>query len=234
MNNKLKEIQHKLYEDLKPSGWADKLKLFLLSDDFYNILETLAKESAEGKKFTPTIKNLFRAFRECPYNELKLVIIGQDPYPKEGAADGIAFSCKHTQHPSQVQASLRQIYSGFDSEFIEHKHTYDLAKWANQGILLINKAFTTTINTTRVHMELWEPFIRYLFEILNEDKGLTFLFLGKDAKQCIEYLDADSHHIYTASHPASAVYNGSKWDTKGAIRQVMDKVYEQTNHTIQW
>mgnify|MGYP003648314847 CR=1 FL=1 len=74
----LEDIKIKLYEKLKPSGWGDKLKTFILSEDFDKILMALLKDAQEGKRFTPQIKQLFRAFEECPYNELKVVMIGQD------------------------------------------------------------------------------------------------------------------------------------------------------------
>jgi len=74
----LQDVQQKLYERLKPSGWADKLKMFLLSDDFSRILKRLYDEATAGKRFTPQLKQVFRAFEECPYKDLKVVIIGQD------------------------------------------------------------------------------------------------------------------------------------------------------------
>jgi len=74
----LQEVQMKLYERLKPSGWGDKLKGFLLSDDFGKILEVLLAEARDNRRFTPVIKQLFRAFEECPYSDLKVVMIGQD------------------------------------------------------------------------------------------------------------------------------------------------------------
>jgi len=130
MDDKLKEVQLKLYEQLKESGWANKLKSFILSEEFLNVLRKLAQHQLAGKRFTPTIKHLFRAFEQCPYDDLKLVVVGQDPYPREGVADGIAFSCKYTQHPSQVQPSLKAIYKGLEDEGIEHMHYYDLADWS--------------------------------------------------------------------------------------------------------
>lgn len=74
----LEEVKIKLYQNLKPSGWADVLKTFILSNDFDKILEELLKQSQDGKKFTPIVKYLFRAFEECPYADLKVVILGQD------------------------------------------------------------------------------------------------------------------------------------------------------------
>jgi len=92
-NVDLKEVQMKLYERLKPSGWGQQLKGFLLSDDFYSLLNKLLDQANDQKRFTPTMKQVFRAFEECPYDKLKVIIVTQDPYPYAGVADGIAFSC---------------------------------------------------------------------------------------------------------------------------------------------
>jgi uracil-DNA glycosylase len=77
-NVNLEEVRAKLYERLKESGWGDKLKTFFLSNDFKNILDTLLKERNESKRFTPPLKQVFRAFECCPLKDLKVVMIGQD------------------------------------------------------------------------------------------------------------------------------------------------------------
>lgn len=74
----LEEIQLKLYDKLKPSGWGDRLRSFIMSTDFENILKQLLKEAQGSNRFTPPLKQVFRAFEECPYNELKVVVMGQD------------------------------------------------------------------------------------------------------------------------------------------------------------
>lgn len=74
----LTEVRNKLYERLKPSGWADKLKGFILSDDFDKILKYLLKEAQQGRRFTPVLKQVFRAFEECPYEKTRIVLLGQD------------------------------------------------------------------------------------------------------------------------------------------------------------
>lgn len=235
MKEKLKEVQYKLYEQLKPSGWADKLKMFILSDDFYNILEKLMRDSLSDKKFTPTIKHLFRAFEECPYSELKVVIVGQDPYPKEGVADGIAFSCSKTQHPSQIQPSLKQIYKALDAELVSHNHTYDLKHWSNQGILMLNSALTTTIGTPGSHTQLWEPFMKYLFDILNQETGIVYIFMGKIAQSWKEHISKDNNYIFTCSHPASAVYNkGGEWYSNGVFIRTTETIKKNYNYDIKW
>ena len=100
----LEEIKLKLIERLQPSGWATRLRGFLQSSDFDKILETLYKMREDGKRFTPPLKYVFRAFEECPVDKLKVIMIGQDPYPQLNVADGLAFSCSLTQKP---QPSLK-------------------------------------------------------------------------------------------------------------------------------
>lgn len=140
----IESLQGKLYEKLKPSGWGDKLKTFIGSDDFISIIKVLVKEVEEGKRFTPTLKQVFRAFEECPYDNLKVVMIGQDPYNQPFAADGIAFSCSNLD---KAEASLRFIHKEIDRTVYKGGYVgpNDLKVWSNQGILLLNTALTTNI-----------------------------------------------------------------------------------------
>ena len=234
MEEKLKEIQIKLNERLKSSGWSNKLRMFILSDEFYNILCTLAEQSNQGKKFTPTIKHLFRAFEECPYGQLKVVIIGQDPYPREGAADGIAFSCSHAELPSQIQPSLRTIHKALTEEGIEHDHQHDLAKWSNQGILMLNTALTTQIGIPGVHTKIWEPFMKYLFDVLGSETNVVYVLMGKTAQRWRSYIDEDLNFVFTCSHPAHAAYSQGNWYSNGVFKRTTDTVKKYHNYDIIW
>lgn len=230
----LADIQRKLYEKLKPSGWGDKLKGFLLSDDFYSILEKLLKESKEGDKFTPVVKKLFRAFEECPYNELKVVVLGQDPYPKQGAADGIAFSCSE----GNIQASLRYIFREIeDTVYPEGGYMWDpdLKRWSNQGVLLLNSALTTTVNQIGKHYKLWEPFIAYVLDVLAfQNSGLIYAFVGKIAQKWQSSIPSNNYKFLT-SHPAAASYAGDeKWDSEDLFNKINEIAHKQFKTTIIW
>ena len=97
--------------------------------------------SNNGQRFTPVLKDVFRAFEECPYDELKVVMVGQDPYPTINVADGIAFSCSKSE---KEQPSLRFILDEVQKLYPDgYQRPLDLAKWSNQGILLMNTAFKT-------------------------------------------------------------------------------------------
>ena len=224
----LKDIQMKLYDRLKDSGWSDKLKMFLLSQEFLNILQVLYTNSQEGKRFTPVIKDMFRAFEECPYNELKVVIVGQDPYPQADVADGISFSCSHT---GKVQPSLRYIFKEIENTVYPDGYRWDpdLKRWSNQGVLMLNTALTCEVNNIGSHIELWKPFITYLFEMLAEyNSGLIFVFLGKKAQEWHKMIPTTNYKFFT-THPASAAYQkGGDWDSGNLFNQinvVMEKMY---------
>jgi uracil-DNA glycosylase len=227
----LGEIKEKLIKKLEGTGWDAKLRSFIKSSDFDKILETLHNERIDGKRFTPPLKYLFRAFEECPLNNLKVIIIGQDPYPQLGVAEGIAFSCGLTK---KIQPSLRfifkELYEDIDSQDV------DLKRWANQGVLLLNSALTCEIDKPGSHYAIWQSFIAFVLDMLsNTNSGLVFILLGSKAHE-LESLIGDNHYVLKASHPASAVYSGGKWDSKGVFTQA-NEIIEKCNgkdFKIQW
>jgi uracil-DNA glycosylase len=217
------EVVSKMSEMLKDSGWHSVLKGFLVSEDFKNILVTLARAVAEDKRFTPPLKQVFRAFQECPYDKLRVIMIGQDPYPQLGVADGIAFSCGNTGKP---EASLRYMLHAVNDTVYDGKHDVkladpSLARWSNQGVLMLNTALTTEVGKIGKHFDIWQPFIAYLIDMLSKnDRALTWVFMGKQAQALSDMVD-DHHHILTCSHPASAAYQKQqKWDCNNIFNDV--------------
>ena len=216
----LEEIKLKLIEKLVLSGWSSKLRGFLQSSDFDKVLETLYNLREDGKRFTPPLKHVFRAFEECPVDKLRVVMIGQDPYPQFGVADGLAFSCSNTEKP---QPSLKNIFEAVDSTVYDNeRREYDLnlTRWANQGVLLLNSALTCQVDKVGSHYAVWQEFIAYLMDILNfTDSGLIFVLMGKQAQE-LEGLIGDHHHIIKVSHPASAAYTKTTWDCGNMFNEI--------------
>lgn len=216
----LEEIKLKLIERLRQSGWANKLRGFLQSSEFDKILAELYRLREDGKRFTPPLKTVFRAFEECPHDKLKVIMIGQDPYPQLGVADGLAFSCSLTQ---RVQPSLRNIFEAVDATVYDNEHReydVDLTRWANQGVLLLNSALTCQVDKVGSHYAIWQEFISYAMDILNfTDTGLIFVLMGKQAQE-LESMIGQHHYIIKVSHPASAVYTKSVWDCKDVFNEI--------------
>ncbi len=216
----LEEIKTKLIERLQPSGWASKLRGFIQSSDFDKILNTLYKLREDGKRFTPPLKQVFRAFEECPVDKLKVIIIGQDPYPHFGVADGIAFSCANTGKP---QPSLVKIFEAVENTVYDNwpiEQNPDLTRWANQGVLLLNSALTCEIDKVGSHYNVWKEFIAYTMDILNfTDTGLIFVLMGKQAQE-LEGLIGEHHYIIKTTHPAYASYTKQPWDCNNMFNEI--------------
>ena len=224
----LEEIRDKLVEKLKPSGWSGKLRGFIQSSDFDNILLKLYNERQEGKRFTPPLKQVFRAFEECPLDKLKVVIIGQDPYPHFGVADGLAFSCSNTM---RTQPSLKNMFDAIDQTVYEGVPTSqdpNLIRWANQGVLLLNTALTTQVDKVGTHYDIWQPFLVYLIDMLSlTHSGIIFIFFGAKAQE-FESLIGQNHYLLQASHPASASYSKTIWDCKDVFNET-NRILEKNN-----
>ena len=231
----IEDIKNKLYNKLKPSGWARILKDFIYSKDFENIVKELAKQSSEGKRFTPTFKNMFRAFEECPYDKTKVIIVGQDPYPTPDVADGIAFSCKNTPN---LQPSIRYILTAINDTVYNGNATsseQDLTKWANQGILLLNTALTTTVSKSGQHFKIWQPFTAYLFDWLNwHNSGIVYIYMGRKAEDWRDSV-SDNNYKLIVSHPASAAYTKQqKWECNDVFNHTNKIMHNLYGEKITW
>jgi uracil-DNA glycosylase len=235
----LKDIQQKLYERLKPSGWANKLKGFILSVDFYNILEELQRESEAGVRFTPAVSKLFRAFEECPYSELKVIMIMPDPYSKAFFGDGLALSCTEATKPDQkMPKALFYFLREIERTVYDDGYTYnpDLTRIANQGVLLLNAGLTTRIGLPRQHTTLWKPFITYLLDTLDSDNtGLVYVFLDEEPKQLRNHIKNKNNFKFFIPEPGRSVYrNLEYWDSGDIFNRINKILMNHYKTKIAW
>jgi uracil-DNA glycosylase len=231
----LEDVKIKLYERLKPSGWADVLKTFILSSDFDNILEELLRQSKDSKRFTPQIKYLFRAFEECSYNTLKVIILGQDPYPYLNVADGIAFSCSID---NRIQPSLKYIGQEIKRTVYPEQEWViptDLKCWSNQGVLMLNSALTTTVNKIGVHYKLWQPFLTFLFDHFTfNGNDYVYAFLGRKAEDWAISVPTTCYK-FIVTHPAAAAHNKSEiWESKNLFNEINNALVSLNKESIVW
>lgn len=231
----LKDIQMKLYERLKPSGWGHKLRMFLLSEEFGKILKELHAQSQDGKRFTPVLKDVFSCFENCKYNDLKVVMVGSNPHNKAGVADGMLLSCKNNKKP---EPPLRMVFQTLERTVYPDgmKWDTDLTRWANQGILLLNASLTGEIGSpVNKHLDLWEPFIIDLFELLSTyNTGIVYVFLGDTAKKLHKHVGKNNYKFFT-SHPASAVYSkNGKWLSGDLFNDINQVLHNNNGDKIIW
>lgn len=155
--------------------------------------------------YTPSMKNIFRAFELCKYNDLKVLFLGYDPYPQKGVATGILFGNKLETNEEHLSPSLKIVKEAvIDFEIPHNSIIFDqtLESWAKQGILMINSALTVEIGKVGSHTMLWRGFISKLIKKLSEyDTGIIYVLFGEQAKTFKPYI-GKNNIILEEKHPA--------------------------------
>lgn len=168
-------------------------------------LQKLDKEY-KVKSILPLKNEVFKAFNLCNYNGLKIVIIGQDPYPQKDIATGLAFGNKKGTSLYNLSPSLqvlRDAVINIDKPHNSIIFDVTLEEWAKQGILLLNSSLTIEENKVGSHIMLWRPFISNLLKNLSlYNSGIIYLLLGKTAQTFKPYINKNSNIILEENHPA--------------------------------
>jgi uracil-DNA glycosylase len=195
-------------------SWAKHLSGEFEQEYFAELTNFIKKEYKEGVVY-PAPKNIFRAFDLCPFEKVKVVILGQDPYHGTGQANGLAFA---VQADVRVPPSLQNIFKEIQSDLGEPLvHTDgDLSRWAKQGVLLLNATLTVRAHAAGSHQEKgWEQFTDSVIHSLSEKrKNLVFILWGNYAKAKGAHIDREKHLVLEAPHPspfsAASGFFGSK------------------------
>lgn len=224
----IQEKKEYFYSKLENTGWSF-IKDYVESPSFDNVLVKLIKQVEQGNRFTPKYKDLFNAFIKCPYDKLKVVFIGQDPYPQLNVADGIAFSCSKT---NKEQPSLKFIFDELQKQYPQASRNPDLSRWSNQGVLMLNVALTVQVGKIGSHYAIWSDFTNYVLHNLAKRNDLIIVLLGKKAEE-YQLLFKDSN-IIKASHPASAAYRGGLWDSNLLFKTINNILTQQEKELIRW
>lgn len=215
--------------------WAKKLKTILLSAYTDNMLTKLNNLYATGTVY-PDKKVVFRAFKECPFYSMRVVIVGQDPYP-DGRATGLAFANEnlppfYAESPSLERIEdcvTRTVYDGLNFGF-----DYSLQKWTSQGILLLNTSLTVAHKSVGSHTELWRPFIAKILSTINDETtGIIFCFWGAEAQDFARYIQEDKHYVLKCAHPAQAARLGRSWDCDH-FNKINEILYGNNGERISW
>lgn len=169
---------------------------------FQKISEFLRSEISQGKTIYPHPKNIFAAFNATPFDQVKVVILGQDPYHGVGQAHGLCFS---VQKNCPLPPSLKNIYQEItaDLNVSMPDHGY-LQAWAEQGVLLLNATLTVEAHQANSHRDIgWQTFTDAVIQKISDQKsGIVFLLWGSYAQSKSKLIDGTKHHILTAPHPS--------------------------------
>ncbi len=188
-------------------NWLNALKGEFEKDYFLKLKGFLEEERTKFKLFPPG-SLIFNAFNLTPFDEVKVVILGQDPYHGLGQAHGLSFSVPDGVRPPP---SLVNIFKEINSDLgISVPGSGNLTRWATQGVLLLNATLTVRENQAGSHQNKgWEPFTDAVIKTLSDKKsGLVFLLWGNYAKNKVPLIDATKHLILTAPHPSPLARGG--------------------------
>lgn len=208
----MSEFKFKFRREKYGKGWKKFFKK-VVEEEISNICDVCNDLQEQDCVIYPRKENIFRAFSETHLENLKVVIIGQDPYHNEGAAMGVAFG--HENY-GKIQPSLRNIIKELKSDgYKAENFSGDLTNWCSQGVFLINTALTVEKSKPNSHKKIWKDFTQKLFEYISlNTEGLVVIAWGTEAQKHAKIFDNDKHHIIISPHPspfsASKGFFGSK------------------------
>jgi uracil-DNA glycosylase len=169
---------------------------------FQNILDFLKNQKAKGKIIYPKSSDIFNALKYTPFENVKVVIIGQDPYHGPNQAHGLCFSVQAgIKPPPSLENIFKELHEDIGMPTPNHGN---LEKWAQQGVLLLNAVLTVEAGKPQSHANIgWEIFTDKIIRVLNEEKeGLIFLLWGSPAQKKGSIINSQRHHILKAPHPS--------------------------------
>ena len=196
--------------DMPPTSWKPLLSDEVLKPYYLKIQQFLERQDKLGKVIYPPRKDIFNAFNLTTPQNVKVVIIGQDPYHGYGQAHGLCFSVKKG---AKIPPSLRNIFKELEYDIgCEIPIHGDLSHWASQGVLLLNTILTVEEKQASSHQGIgWEEFTDKVIQIISDNKEkVVFILWGNYARKKKYLIDSKKHLVIESAHPAAEIYAGGK------------------------
>ncbi len=188
-------------------SWYERLEPEFDKPYFTEIKAYLTIEKAAGKTIYPPGSLIFNAFEKTPFEQVKVVILGQDPYHRRGQAMGLSFSVPRTvRTPPSLVNIYKEIHREFGGDMPRHG---DLTSWAEQGVFLLNAMLTVEEGKAGAHQKIgWQHFTDAVIRTISDHRsGVVFMLWGNFAKAKRTLIDADKHLILEAAHPSPLAGN---------------------------
>ena len=214
-------------------SWKKVLEKEFQTDYFNNISLKTREEYSKFVCYPPGSK-LFRAFDECPFNKLKVVIIGQDPYHGENQANGLCFS---VDDGVEKPPSLKNIFKELNTSFTKNERTNsDLSDWSNQGVLLLNSILSVRRKFPGSHKHIgWEEFTENVIKTISKEKmNLVFMLWGNYAKNKEKFIHDNNHLVLKSGHPSPLSANKGFWFGNNHFKKCNDFLIANDLETIKW
>ncbi len=213
-------------------SWKSVLSEEFDKDYFKELVSFLKQEKKQGKEIYPPGNLLFNAFEMTPWDEVKVVIIGQDPYHGPGQAMGLSFS---VPAGVRIPPSLKNIYKELQTDIgMDIPAHGDLTGWADQGVLLLNAMLTVEHKKAGSHQKKgWEEFTDAVISKLDKEKeGIVFLLWGRYAQAKGEKIDRNRHLVLEAAHPSPLA--GGKFFGNNHFSKTNSYLRSQEKSPIKW
>ena len=196
--------------DVPPTSWKPLLSDEVLKHYYLKIQQFLERQDKLGKVIYPPRKDIFNAFNLTTPQNVKVVIIGQDPYHGYGQAHGLCFSVKKG---AKIPPSLRNIFKELEDDIgCEIPIHGDLSHWASQGVFLLNTILTVEEKQASSHQGIgWEEFTDKVIQTISDNKEkVVFILWGNYARKKEYLIDSKKHLVIESAHPAAEIYAGGK------------------------
>lgn len=192
-------------------SWRKALELEFQKDYFTKLKKFVMSERSSQTIFPP-VEDVFSWTRFCKIKDVKVVILGQDPYHGEGQAHGLCFSVKRpVKPPPSLENMFKELKSDIDIKGFEHPGHGDLTGWAKQGVLLLNAVLTVRAHSANSHKDKgWEVFTDAVIKYINSNcTGVVFMLWGSYAQKKGKQIDKKKHHVLSSVHPSPlSAYRG--------------------------
>lgn len=186
-----------------PKGWLNLLESEFSKRYMSEIKNFLYREYSKNKIIYPSKSLIFNAFNLCDFEEVKVIILGQDPYHGPDQAHGLSFSVKkNIPFPPSLKNIIKELENDIGVKF--QQNDGNLSKWAKQGVFLLNTTLTVEKSKPLSHSKIgWELFTDKVIELLSEKKqNLVFILWGKHAQSKNQLIDNSKHLVISSTHPS--------------------------------
>lgn len=214
-------------------SWEKELKSVFEESFFHALVENVKYEYSNNICY-PYGKFIFKAFDDCPFDKIKVVIIGQDPYHGIGQANGLCFSVKDKiQHPPSLVNIFKEIEKDLN---IPYPISGDLTRWSKQGVLLLNSVLTVKANSAGSHKNIgWQKFTDTVINTVSKKKNnIVFLLWGGYAKEKSKLIDQKKHLILKSVHPSPLSANRGGWFGNKHFSTCNHYLYKKDIKQIDW
>ena len=220
--------------------WYEQLKMYLESKEFSNLGRQIATLRLT-KTIYPSKELIFKTFRVIPFDKIKVVLYGQEPYfKKEEENDGLAFSNSLSNEISPILSHILQEVDNEYPEWIEdigygRLDKQDLTRWCNQGVMLLNVSLTVEKGFPTSHSSYWAKFTTTVIEALNTKNELIHVFFGKESQKFTKFVTNKTHTVINCIHPGAETFTKNVgFFGSNVFKRVNEELELRNMNIIQW